>query len=72
MRNRLRLGLLATLCAAGCATTAADGRGWSGNGAEPFDGARDACEADASAIPAGRERTASFEACMAARGWHRR
>lgn len=72
MRRRLPVVLLAMLSVAGCATTAVDGRGWSGNGAEPFDGARTACETEAAATPAGPERTASFEACMAARGWHRR
>lgn len=72
MRHRMALGLLAALSVAACATTAVDDRGWSGNGAEPFDGARAACEAEAAAIPAGPERTASFETCMAARGWHRR
>ena len=72
MRHRIPLILFATLSVAGCATTAVDGRGWSGNGAEPFDGARTACEAEAAAAPAGAERTASFETCMAAKGWHRR
>lgn len=72
MRHRTVLALLATLSVAACATTAVDGRGWSGNGAEPFDGARTACEAQSASTPAGPERTASFETCMAAKGWHRR
>ncbi len=72
MRHRTALALLATLSVAACATTAVDGRGWSGNGAEPFDGARTACESAAAAMPEGPERTASFETCMAAKGWHRR
>jgi hypothetical protein len=72
MRQRTALALLATLSVAACATTAVDGRGWSGDGAEPFDGARTACEAEAASKPAGPERTASFEACMAGKGWHRR
>ena len=72
MRHRMALALLAALSVAACATTVVDGRGWSGNGAEPFDGARTACEAESAAVPAGTERTASFEACMATKGWHRR
>ena len=44
--------------------------GWHGEGAEPFDGAKAACESEAAAT-AKAERTASFEACMAGRGWHR-
>lgn len=72
MRHRMALGLLATLSVGACATTALDGRGWSGDGAEPFDGARTACEAEAAPAPAGAGRTASFEACMATKGWHRR
>jgi hypothetical protein len=62
--------LIAGLALGGCASL--HDSGWKGTDAAPFDGAKAACEADASAIPAGRERTASFEACMAARGWHRR
>lgn len=60
---------LAALLAAGCATT--DARGWSGDGAEPFDSARAECEADAGSQLPGVAHTAAFEACMAARGWHR-
>ncbi len=44
---------------------------WHGEDAEPFDGARKACEAEAAPAPKA-ERTAKFEACMAARGWQRR
>jgi hypothetical protein len=72
MRQRTALALLATLSVAACATTAVDGRGWSGDGAAPFDGARAACEAQSATLPAGPERMASFEACMAGKGWHRR
>ena len=75
MRARMMLSLVAlpaVLVLAGCATTSAvDGRGWSGEGAEPFDGARSACEAEASAAAADA-RIGAFEACMAGKGWHRR
>lgn len=67
------MGCIAALVAAGCASTGAvDARGWSGEGAEPFDGARAACEADAAAMPAGEARRVAFETCMARKGWHRR
>ena len=68
---RAALALLAMLAVAGCATVDG-GRGWSGDGAQPFDGARAACEAEAAAKPAGAERTQALDACMAAKGWHRR
>lgn len=67
---RIQVILLFTLATAGCATL--NDNGWSGSGAQPFDGARTACEAEAASQPAGPERTASFDACMAAKGWHRR
>lgn len=60
--------ILAAL-AAGCASL--HDAGWSGSGAEPFDAAKAACEAEAAAKPAGAARTEAFEACMAARGWRR-
>ena len=61
---------LSLLCLAACAS---DGMrpGWTGDGAEPFDGARDACRAQADAIPAASEREKAFTACMEARGWRR-
>ena len=66
---RLSFVILAALAATGCATVR--DRGWQGSGAEPFDGAKTACEAEAAAQPAGAARTAAFEACMAGKGWHR-
>jgi len=55
--------------AAGCASTPGD-PGWTGAGAEPFDGALRACEAEA-AKSAGAERSTLLETCMVRRGWHR-
>ena len=66
---RTAIPLLLACLAAACATTS--GGGWRGEGAQPFDGARAQCEADASDQPAGAARTAAFEACMAEQGWHR-
>jgi hypothetical protein len=60
---------VATLAAAGCASMRDEG--WRGDGAEPFDDARAACEADAAAKPEGGARTDALEACMAGKGWHR-
>jgi len=54
----------------GCATYG-DRGGWSGENAEPFDGALAACERESEARPK-PERAAVVEACMARRGWHRR
>lgn len=61
--------ILAACAVAGCATL--HDRGWQGSGAEPFDGAKAACEAEAAAKPEGTARTEAFEACMARQGWHR-
>lgn len=66
---RLTLLMLFTLAATGCATL--HDRGWQGSGAEPFDGAKAACEAESATIEAGAARTAAFEACMAGKGWRR-
>lgn len=52
---------------AACATM---DEGWHGVGAEPFDGARNACESETAATLKA-ERDAAFDACMARRGWHR-
>jgi hypothetical protein len=66
---RLSFLIVLALAAAGCATL--HDRGWQGSGAEPFDGAKAACEAEAAAKPEGAARTEAFEACMAAKGWRR-
>ena len=62
------LAPFAVLLLAGCASLRDDG--WRGEGAEPFDGARAACESEAAATPKA-ERGAAFEACMARHGWRR-
>ena len=62
--------LFATLALAGCASL--HDAGWKGTDAEPFDGARAACESEAASTPEGAARAAAFDACMAGKGWHRR
>ena len=59
----------ASVAAAGCASL--HDPGWHGSGAEPFDAAQAACETAVAPTPAGAERTAAFDACMAEKGWHR-
>lgn len=41
--------------------------GWTGENAQPFDGARDACRETAGTNQSSR----AFESCMAAKGWTR-
>ena len=53
----------------GCATS--DSRGWSGEGAVPFDLAQSTCETEAAAQPVGDARDKAFETCMAGKGWRR-
>lgn len=50
---------------AGCASISDNG--WSGSGAEPFDGAYAACETQTQG-----QGAAAFDACMAEKGWTRR
>jgi hypothetical protein len=61
--------MLAALAAAGCASL--HDAGWTGEGAEPFDSAKTACDAEAATRPEGAARTEAFEACMVAKGWRR-
>lgn len=70
MTRRLPVLSVAALAVAGLVTAcaSADAPGWSGAGAEPFDGARAACEAESARAPV---PATAFEACMAARGWTR-
>ena len=63
------MAALAGILLGGCVSIS--NANWHGEDAEPFDGARNACEAEAAPVPKA-ERTAKFEACMAARGWQRR
>lgn len=65
--RRLCLFILLPFVLAGCAT---HDPGWRGAGAEPFDGAKAACEAEVAGVAA-HDRAAAFEACMARRGWTR-
>jgi hypothetical protein len=46
--------------------------GWQGDDAQPFDAAKDRCEAESATVPKGDARRQAFEACMAGQGWHRR
>ena len=59
------------LCACLAACASVRDRGWSGEGATPFDTAQATCDAEAAPRPAGREREAAFDACMAGHGWKR-
>ena len=62
--------LAAILAVPGCASVSDPG--WQGQGAEPFDGAREACEqASRQAGGDAEVRKAAFEGCMAEKGWHR-
>ena len=59
----------AALAASACVTVidADSDYGWSGNGAQPFDSARDDCRARAGHD----EGTTAFVTCMADKGWTR-
>jgi hypothetical protein len=59
----------AALAASACVTVidADSDYGWSGNGAQPFDSARDDCRARAGHD----EGTTAFVTCMAEKGWTR-
>lgn len=62
MKMYLLIGAIFALTA--CASV--NDEGWTGANAEPFDGARAACAAEAQSASG-----AAFEACMAERGWTR-
>ncbi|MEQ1490975.1 MAG: hypothetical protein ABL932_10550 [Terricaulis sp.] len=64
--RRIFAAMLISAAVAGCASVGEDNGGWTGNGAEPFDGAVTECQA--------REQQShgpEFEACMATKGWTR-
>lgn len=65
-----RLAPVFLVCLVGCASGGMH-PGWTGENAEPFDGAKDACRAQADAVPAAAEREKAFEACMESKGWRR-
>ena len=67
MRRLRLLPFLLPLSLAACVT---HDPGWRGGNAEPFDGAKAACEDEIAVLPAA-EREAAFEACMEKRGWVR-
>ena len=60
---------VACACAGGCAT--GNSRGWSGEGAMPFDTAQADCDAKTRELAAGKVREHAFDACMAGHGWRR-
>jgi len=63
---------IACACALACAACATDAsRGWSGEGATPFDTAQADCDAKSRGLPAGEQREKAFDACMAEHGWKR-
>ncbi len=65
MRKVFTVALI-SLAVAGCANVGDPEDGWTGNGAQPFDGAVRECQARALAT-----RGPAFEACMATQGWTR-
>ncbi|KPF79140.1 hypothetical protein IP78_09660 [Brevundimonas sp. AAP58] len=73
MSKKITVALLAVaaLATSACVTVidAGDSReyGWSGEGAQPFDGARDQCRERAGRA----EGTTAFVQCMAEKGWTR-
>lgn len=64
--RKLFAATLISLAVAGCASVGGGEEGWTGNGAEPFDGAVQACHSQtlSGSGPA-------FDACMATKGWTR-
>jgi hypothetical protein len=68
MRLRLLSVVVLSSLAAGCAHS---GRGWTGEGATPFDTAQSQCDAKTRDLPAGKSREDAFDACMAENGWKR-
>ena len=68
MSLRLSMLLVAAVLLSSCATS---NRGWSGDNATPFDTAQADCDAKTGTLPAGKEREAAFDHCMAEHGWRR-
>lgn len=64
--RKLVAAMLISLAVAGCANVGADERGWTGNGAQPFDNALSSCQTETQATEG-----AQLEACMASKGWTR-
>ena len=72
MKHLLTLAAVgsAALLASACVTVIGvddEGYSWHGEGAQPFDGAKEACEARAG----GDEGSTAFITCMADKGWTR-
>lgn len=65
---RIALLMSASAFLAACATSG--DRGWRGENAQPFDGAKAHCEAEVADMAKDARRQA-FDACMAGQGWHR-
>ncbi len=66
---QLAAATAALLASAACATTGSSGvdaRGWTGQGAQPFDAAQAACRSVSA-----DERSPAFTTCMAEKGWTR-
>ena len=59
------------LCACLSACASLHDRGWSGEGATPFDTAQATCDAKTRDLPAGEQREDAFDACMQENGWKR-
>jgi hypothetical protein len=69
MRLRHLLPIACLLATTACATSGS--RGWSGQGATPFDTAQATCDAKTRDLPAGEQREDAFDACMQENGWKR-
>ena len=67
----MRLPVLSILVVASLACGCAHERGWSGEGATPFDAAQADCDAKTRDLDAGKRREEAFDACMAGHGWKR-
>lgn len=67
----MRFRVLSILVAASLAVGCAHERGWTGEGATPFDTAQADCDAKTRDLDAGKPREDAFDACMAGHGWKR-
>jgi hypothetical protein len=68
MRLRLLSVVVFAFLVAGCAHSE---RGWTGEGATPFDTAQARCDAKTRDLAAGKTREDAFDDCMAENGWKR-
>ena len=67
--SSMRLRSLSFLVVVSLASGCAHDRGWTGEGAMPFDSAQADCDAKTRDLDAGKTREDAFDACMAGHGW---